>query len=65
MSCQVSCGTFHVSGVTCQVLGVRCHVPGVIFSFIFIFLDKVTEGLVSTRPTLSSFKRPGVAGAVL
>ena len=63
----------HMSGVRCQVSGVRGHVSCVIF-FLF-FSDKVVklvgavEGLLSTGPTPSSFvcvcKFPGLEYALL
>ena len=50
----MSCVTCHVSHVTCYMTPVKCHVSHVPF-----FLTKcwclLVEGLLSTRPNLSSF----------
>ena len=51
VTCHVSCVTCHVSHVICHMSHVMCHF------FSSSFSDKVVklvQGLLSTRPTLSS-----------
>ena len=53
VTCHVSCVTCHVSCVTCHASCVACHVSCVNF---VINLVELVEGLLSTRPTPSSFE---------
>ena len=58
--CHMSCVTCHMSCVTCHVSRVTCHVSHVTLLFFFSrtkWWSISMEGLLSTGPRLSSFKR--------
>ena len=68
VTCHVSRVTCHVSHVICHMSHVMCHMSQLFFCCCFFWTkwwSLAGEGLLSTGPTPSSFKRPGVAGSVL
>ena len=57
VTCHLSHFMCHMSHVTCYMSHTTCHMLYVIFFFIYFFWQNVqsAEGLLSTKPTPSSF----------